>query len=127
MVVKSVMALANKQPFGKTDNILSLSLFSATHIQLLVGAILYFVSPYVQFSGAAMKDSSLRYWTTEHNVMMLGAIVLITLARTTSKKMTDDTAKHRRLLIFNSIALALILVAIVMSKRGLFSMPGSAM
>lgn len=123
VIVKSFIGYSNKKPFGKTDNILSLSLFSVTHTQLLVGVILYFVSPWVQFSGGAMKDASLRYWTAEHNVLMITAIVMITLARTTSKKMKDDTAKHRRLLIFNSIALAIILLSIAMSKRGFFSMP----
>lgn len=123
VIVNSFMGYSNKKPFGKMDNILSLSLFSVTHTQLLIGVILYFVSPFVQFSGAAMKDASLRYWTTEHNVLMIAAIVMITLGRTTLKKMADDAGRHRRLLIFNSIALAIILLAIAMSKRGFFSIP----
>lgn len=126
VIVNSFIGFSNKKPFGKTDNILSLSLFSVTHTQLLVGIILYFVSPLVQLSGAAMKDATLRYWTTEHNVLMITAIVMITLARITSKKMTDPSARHRRLLIFNSIALVVILLAIAMSKRGFFSMPATS-
>ncbi len=107
------------------DNMLGLTLFSVTHTQFLVGVLLFFVSPFVQFNGGAMKDPSLRYWTTEHNLIMLIAITMITLARITAKKMSDDTVKHKRMLIYNSIALVLILVAIAMSKRGFFSMPGA--
>lgn len=127
VIVNSFVGFSNKKTFGKTDNILGLTLFSVTHTQLLIGILLFFVSPFVQFSGAAMKEPSLRYWTSEHSVMMLIAIVLITLARTTSKKMKDDTAKHRRMLIFNMMALIIILLAIAMSQRGFFSMPGATM
>jgi len=51
------------------------------------------------------------------------AVVFITLARTTSKKMSDAVAKHKRLFIFNLIALLIILGAIAMSGRGFFSFP----
>jgi uncharacterized membrane protein len=125
VVVNSFLGLVNKKPFGKTDNLLGLTLFSLTHTQLLVGLILYFVSPLVMFKGAAMNDATLRYWTTEHGFMMLIAIVLITMARITAKKMSTDSAKHKRMFIFNSLALLIILAAISMSKRGFFSLPGS--
>ncbi|MBY0435425.1 MAG: hypothetical protein K2U26_15070 [Cyclobacteriaceae bacterium] len=123
VIVKSFVGFSSKKPFGKTDNMLGLTLFSVTHTQLLLGLLLYFfASPFVKFSGDTMKDAALRYWTVEHNVMMLIAILLITLARTTSKKMTNDTAKHKRMLVFNALALLIILVGIAMSKRGFFSM-----
>ena len=118
VIIKSLMGFSGKKPFGKTDNILGLTLFSVTHTQLLVGLILYFISPFVKFSGEGMKDPSVRYWTTEHIVMMIAAIALITVARTTSKKMADSAAKHKRMLIFNTLALTVIIVALVMSKRG---------
>src|SRR5436190_7237091 len=103
VIANSFLGFSGKKGFGKLDNGLSLTLFSVTHTQFLIGILLYFTSPFVQFSGAAMKDASLRYWTAEHNVMMLIAIVLITVARTTMKKMSDGASKHKRLLIFNSI------------------------
>lgn len=124
VIANSLLGLMNKRSFGKTDNLLGLSLFSATHTQLLVGILLFFTSPLVSFSSEAMKNATMRYWTSEHSVMMLIAIVLITLARTTSKKMTNDEAKHKRMLIFNTAALLFILMAIGMSKRGFFSLPG---
>ena len=127
VIVNSFLGFSNKKAFGKTDNMLGLTLFSLTHTQFLIGILLFFVSPLVQFNGAAMKDPLLRYWTSEHNVMMLTAIVLITLARITSKKMKDDTAKHRRMLIFNMMALIIILIGIAMTQRGFFSMSGGSM
>lgn len=126
VIVVSYLGWQGKKPYGKLDGMLSMLLFSVTHTQLLVGLILYFVSPRVQFNGAAMKDADLRYWTSEHIVMMLISIVLITMARITSKKMTDDTARHRRMFVFNVIALVIILMAIMMSHRGFFSLPATS-
>ena len=119
VIVQSLLGLLNKKPYTKLDNRTGLFLFIATHTQLLLGLILFFVSPFVQFSGAAMKDPSTRYWLVEHNTAMLIAIVLITLARTTSKKMASDKAKHRRMFIFNTFALAIILATIWLSGRGI--------
>jgi hypothetical protein len=117
VVIGALIGLLNKKPYTSTDNKLGLFLFISTHLQLLLGLILFFVSPVVQFSGAAMKDSATRYWLVEHNTAMLIAIVFITLARTTSKKMTDSGAKHKRMFIFNLIALVIIVLTISMSGR----------
>jgi hypothetical protein len=123
VIIRSLMAWQKKDAYTSTDDKLSLWLFMLTHTQLLIGLILYFVSPFVVFSGTSMKDSLLRYWLVEHNTMMLIAIVLITMARITAKKISEGAAKHKRLFIFNAIALIIILAAISMSGRGFFSLP----
>jgi hypothetical protein len=120
VIIKSLYGFINNKPFLAIDNKLSLWLLIATHIQFVGGLVLYFVSPFVQFSGEAMKDSSLRYWTVEHVVGMLIAVVLITIARTTSKKMSHAKAKHQRLFLFNTIALILIVATILESGRKVF-------
>ncbi len=117
VIITSLVGLINKKPYSDTDNKLGLYLFISTHLQLLLGLILFFVSPAVQFSGEAMKDPSIRYWLVEHNTAMIIAIVFITLARTTSKKMTNSEARHKRMLIFNLIALAIIIFTISISGR----------
>ena len=119
VIVKSLLGLLNKKSYTALDNKFSLWLLIATHLQLLVGAVLYFVSPFVQFSGSTMKDADLRYWTVEHNFMMILAIVLITIARISHKKLSTDIAKHKRLFILNTIALLIIVIAILYSGRGL--------
>lgn len=119
VILKSLLGWLQNKPYGVWDNKLGLYLFIFTHMQLLVGLILYVTSDMVQFSGAAMKNGTLRYWLVEHSIMMLIAIVLITMARITSKKMTSDVARHRRMVVFNVLALVIILVAISMSGRGI--------
>jgi hypothetical protein len=45
---------------------------------VLVGLALYAISPKVQFS-ATMSNGMLRFYTIEHTVMMLIAVILITI------------------------------------------------
>jgi phosphoglycerol transferase MdoB-like AlkP superfamily enzyme len=115
--VKSLLGFVNKKPFVKVDNTLSLVLLIVTHIQLVVGLFLYFVSPFVKFGSETMSDKTTRYWTVEHIFMMVIAVVLITVARSTSKRMTDATAKHKRLFIFNTLALVIIVATIYLGSR----------
>jgi hypothetical protein len=117
VIIKSLLGVVGKKPFGKADNLLSLLLLIFTHIEALAGLVLYFVSPWVKFTGERTRENS--YWTFEHISMMLVAVVLITVARSTSKKLADPTAKHMRLLILNAIALAVIIGVILMGDRKL--------
>jgi hypothetical protein len=123
VILNSLVGMIQNKPFGNMENKASLWLFIFTHTQLLLGLILYFVSPIVIFSGASMKDAIARYWLVEHSLMMLIAIVLITMARITMKKLSTDAAKHKRLFIFNALALLIIIVSISMSGRGFFGLP----
>ncbi len=119
VIINSFLKWSGKKPFTKLDNSLSLYLFIFTHFQLLIGLVLYFVSDLVQFNSGTMSNSEMRYWAVEHISLNLIAIVLITMARITAKKMADDIAKHKRLLIFNAIALLLIFISLSMSGRGI--------
>ncbi len=119
VVLKSLLGWLNKSKYEGIDNKLSLWLLITTHLQLVVGLLLYFVSPFVRFDSTTMKDSTTRYWTVEHFFMMILAITLITIARISHKKLTTDDSKFRRLFVLNATALIIIVVAILLSQRGL--------
>jgi len=121
VLYRSLMGWLNKSPFEKTDDKLSLFLFISTHTQLLLGLILYFVSPVVIFSAASMKDSVARYWLVEHITGMLVAVVLISLGRILSKKLSDSAAKHKQMFIYNIVAFILIIAIIGLNHRGFFN------
>lgn len=122
LVFKSLAGWMGKSAYTPGDNKISLFTLIFTHTQFLVGICLYFMSPFVQFSSETMKDPFARYWTVEHVSMMLIAVVLITVGRSTSKKISDAVARHKRLFILNVIALVIILAGIGMSGRGFFGM-----
>lgn len=118
-IILSFAGWFGKKPFTASNKRINLFTLISAHIQLLLGLVLYFISPIVNLNnmGATMKDSVLRYWAVEHVIMMLIAIVLITVGYSKSKKLIDDVSKHRTVAIFYTIALVIILVAIGMSGR----------
>lgn len=120
VVIVSLLGWMNKKPFAQRDYKLATWLMIATHVQLILGLVLYFVSPFVRFIGGAMQDRAIRYWTVEHIMAMIIAVVLITIARISARKATGDVAKYQRLFLFNGIALLIIVVTVVLSGRGLF-------
>jgi phosphoglycerol transferase MdoB-like AlkP superfamily enzyme len=120
VVLKSLAGWLGKTSYEKLDGQLALFNLIFAHIQLILGLLLYVVSPLVMFEGGVMGNKIARYWTVEHISMMIIAIVLITLARSLSKRKTDDAAKHKTVFIFNALALLIIVVAILQSGRGLF-------
>jgi H+/Cl- antiporter ClcA len=119
VTVSSLLGWLNKKEYSSTHDKLSLFLLIGAHLQLVIGLVLYFLSPFVKFGSETMKVAETRYWTVEHSLMMIVAIALITVARITSKKRGDTFERHKPMLLLNSLALVVILAAIVMSKRGI--------
>ena len=111
--VKSVIAYRGQHPHTEGHRKNGLILLILAHTQLLIGGILYFVSPMSKSGlndlGAAMKDSTLRLYTLEHPLMMILAIVLITMAYSKSKKDLSGQLKHKVKIVYYGIALLLIL------------------
>jgi len=118
-LVQALIGLFGKKPYTNGNRKINLFALISAHTQLLIGLILYFVSPLVQLNnmGAAMKDTVVRYWTVEHGVMMIFAIVLITVGHSKSKKALDGINKHRAIAMYYGLAILVILVAIFQSGR----------
>ncbi len=110
----TLIKLIGKKPFGPQDFRISLFALITMHLQLVIGLVLYFVSPYFSaFSnegmGEIMKDSTLRLYLIEHPLTMILAIVFITIGYSKHKKVLSSSKKFRKLSIFYSIALILLL------------------
>lgn len=85
-------------------------------LQLLLGLLLYAISPTTSQAridmGAAMGDAQLRYWSVEHLSLMLLAIVLIHIGRARSRRAIDSVLKHKQAAIFFGLAALAILVGV---------------
>ena len=102
----------SKEAFGPKPPKLALFALISTHLQFVLGLILYFISPYVRFDSSTMGDKLLRFYTVEHITMMLIAIVLITIGYSRSKRQAPDNGGYRTIFIFFLIGLILILLGI---------------
>ncbi|WP_116790054.1 hypothetical protein [Flavobacterium psychrotrophum] len=113
-VLNSVVGLSRKKPFGKNDRTIALIALIFTHVQFLLGMIMYFLSPYLDAAkaggmGAAMKDSTLRLYLVEHPLVNIIAIVLITIGWSKHKKAETSEAKFKKIAIMYAIGLVLLL------------------
>ncbi|MTG97568.1 MULTISPECIES: hypothetical protein [Myroides] len=119
-IINAFAGASAKRQFTDKDKKFGLFALIFTHIQLLLGLILYFVSPMVHTlngsMGEVMKNSALRLYGIEHPMINILAIVLITIGWSKHKKATDDNSKFKKFTIFYTIGLILILSRIPWSN-----------
>ena len=113
-LIRAFMGWLGKRPYGEGNRKLNLFAMISVHTQFLLGIILFFISPMVQFSKDTMKNPITRYFTVEHWVIMLIAIVLITIGHSKSKKAALPEGKHKAIAIFYLIGIVLISVGIML-------------
>ncbi|WP_026947448.1 hypothetical protein [Algoriphagus marincola] len=98
--------------FTEKDRKIALIAFILSHVQLLLGLILYFVSPVglsLLQGGGAMSDPAARLTALEHPLINIVAIVLITIGYSRAKKAQTSRAKFRSIYMLYAVGLVLIL------------------
>jgi len=113
-LVRSTIGWLGNKKYTKVDNVVALALVSFTHLMAILGLILYFVSPKVMWTKETMGNALLRFWSMEHGLIMLIAVVLITVGRVKSKKSTTDLLKHKKGVTFYIFAFIIIIWAGIM-------------
>lgn len=117
LVIATLNALTgwlSKKEF-RFEKDLRVSLFALilSHIQLLIGLIVFFVSASglkaIQTLGMGGLNSAARLLAIEHPLTNIIAIALITIGWSRHKKKADDTAKFKSIAIFYGLGLLLIL------------------
>lgn len=108
-VVNAFIGLASKKEFTAKDRKIAIFGLIGTHTQLLIGLILYFVSPLGFTSLGQMSDKLLRLTSLEHPLINLIAITLITIGWSKHKKLTTSESKFKTFSIFYGLGLLLIL------------------
>jgi hypothetical protein len=114
-VVNAFIGYSGKKNFESKDLRISLFALIFTHIQLLLGLAVYFVSPLGFSALGEMKNAALRLTSLEHPLINIIAIVLITIGWSKHKK-AEGTAKFRKILFFYGVGLLLILSRIPWSN-----------
>lgn len=114
-IINSIVGLAGKKEFVVKDFRLALFSLIVTHIQLLIGLILWFVSPtglkaiQNMGMGEAMGNSAIRLNVIEHPLMMIIAVVLVTIGYSKHKKKMESNAKFKTIVLFYILTLVVIL------------------
>ena len=108
-VINSLVGMSSKKEFTPKDRKIALFGLIATHIQLVVGLILYFVSPLGKAAFGNMSDAAIRLTSLEHPLTNIIAIVLITIGWSKHKRAATSEAKFKSIAIFYGLGLLLIL------------------
>ena len=111
-----VKFIGNKE-FKAFDFRISLFTLIVSHIQLLIGIVLYLSAGYFSVisesgMGEVMKNPTLRSNIVEHPITMILAVVFITMGYSKHKKKLTSKPKFKLLAIFYTLALILVLAKI---------------
>lgn len=105
----------NRQ-FTKNDNSIRHWTATVAHIQLIIGIILYIKSPFIKYFWSnfseAVKQLDAAFFGLYHFVLMLSSIVLVTIGSALAKRRLTDKQKFKTMLIWFSITLLIIFIAI---------------
>lgn len=112
--LNAIFAYSSKKEYSANDYRISLFALIVTHIQLLIGIVLYFLAPYFDIllekgMGGIMGNDTWRLYILEHPLMMIIAVILITVGYSRHNKKLISRSKFKNLAIFYTIALLVVL------------------
>lgn len=121
------MGYNQNKAFSKTDNAFRHWTATVAHIQLMIGIILYTQSPIVKFfwtdTITTWQNLDLTFYGVIHILLMLTAIVVLTIGSALAKRKPTDKEKFKTMLVWFSIVLIIIFIAIPWTFSPLSSRP----
>jgi len=102
--------------FTKTDDSVRHWTATIAHIQLIFGILIYVQSPIVKYFwknfSEGIQNSETVFFGILHIFLMLTGIVLITIGSALAKRKKADSDKFKTMLLWFSVALLIIFIAI---------------
>jgi hypothetical protein len=113
VMIRSLVGWIKKKDWSVSDDRFNKIFVIGFDTQLLLGILLYFVSPIIQIAhqlpmADAMRDPITRFWMVEHAVMMLIAAGVFHMGKAITRKRT--TGPRRQLFTFIYVLVGLLLV-----------------
>jgi len=109
---RALLGLAQGGTWRGTDTMWAKAAAHLTTAQLVIGILLYAVSPYVRDlldnMGATMQNGVARFFAVEHAFVMVLALGAVHMGAALAKKGKTDRAKFGRAAVFFGIAIVLI-------------------
>jgi uncharacterized membrane protein len=115
-VLRAFVGWFGKREWTEIDRKIGSYVSITIDIQILLGLILYFISPLTKLAlsnfGTAMQVVELRFFTLEHVFYMLLALLFAHLGSILPKRAAEAIAKHKWAAIFFSLTVLFILLGI---------------
>ncbi len=79
------------------------------YLQLLIGIVLLFISPMVNYGKGMMKDDTYRFYGLEHPLMMLIAVAIVSIGLYRGRKKSTEVKKNLTIFLYLVAGLAVML------------------
>jgi len=126
-IYKAYQGWFSNKHFTKFDDFIRHSTATVSHVQFLIGLLLYYVSPVVDYFfknfNEAVHSREIRFFGMEHSLMMFIAISVISSGSMIAKRKVKDTDKFKTMAIWYTIALIIIFFSIPWGFSPLVSRP----
>ena len=122
----AISGVIGKRNYTSGDSRSNFLFMLSCDIQLLLGLVLYFANSWfdrLKDLSNNMKDANNRFFTMEHELLMIIAWILVHVGRVSVKRAVTPAAKHKRTLIFFGLAIILILAAVPWPFRDAIARP----
>lgn len=118
VIIHTAISRQQQKAFGRLNQKMALAGYVVAHLQLLVGLVLYFLSPVGlnNFTGSNMGNPEARLYMLEHPLMMLLAVTLVTIGYLRAKRAISDLGKYKNIVVFYTIGLLFVLSRIPWSN-----------
>jgi hypothetical protein len=114
-IYRAFVGYRGQKSFSSSDNAVRHWTATAFQVQLMIGFILYFNSPFVH---AFWADQSFQQWDSNtffavvHLTLMFVAVTVLSLGSALAKRKLTDAQKYKTMLVWFSVCLLIILIAI---------------
>jgi hypothetical protein len=112
LAIFNAVVRKSKGEYTNRDKKLNLFAMLFFHIQALGGVFVYLNSSRVSFDAGWMRNAGSRFFTMEHGLLMLVAVVLITIGRKKAEKSLAPIVKHKKIVAWYTISLLIVLLSI---------------
>lgn len=115
-ICKAYSGFSKERPFSKVDNAVRHWTATIAHIQLMLGIVLYIKSPVTHYfwsnTSDAVKNNDSVFFGLYHIALMFLSVVFVTIGSAMAKRRLTDQEKFKTMLIWFSVTLLIILIAI---------------
>jgi hypothetical protein len=122
---RAYRGLLGKREWLELDRKTGVFFNAALDMQLLLGIILWIfgnwgIKAFDLAASGGDNRMSILYFALEHPIAMLVAVILAHVGTASAKRIQDSIARHKKVAIFFTLAVIIILVSIPWTQRPLF-------
>ncbi len=114
IVVKSVIGITKKKHYSKLDKNTTILCLVSLYIQFVLGFAIYFLDnmDINEKSDIINLNSFIRFWTVEHIILMLFAMIIAQIGQIIISKTNNSRAKFKKRLLYFSTVFVFVIFSL---------------